>query len=750
MADYPQIKDEPILSPVQVNSKAQGFEDFAKTLGSIATSSEEEAEKIADEASNAGLMQSAAQLQTVKTDAQIRMIENPDQADKVSQQTSGLLDSLGKNAVVNKTDRLRLKSMINTDWNDLRLKAADVTHSQNVKDVANNFWDNYPEVKKSIDDAVTSGNLKKAQELEEALHETARSAAHLGAISPEQLGNISKSISTTYDRASDMATMMGNPDASAQDFHTVMASPFNKGTFENINYPVNGHTQWMSNHLNYDRTMSGQYAALYSDGNVNWGVVLNSSAADFNDFKMQVAGVNEAKGAIHSGMPFSQIENRAKALEAKPKLTPMETGFTKYVKGFRNELENGDGYLRMMSQTTMGARFTQDYYQQKVSIDNAFIRTPDEKFQAQRDNENNYIGNMIALGQSQHVDPSLIRPIPQQTVSSVKSAFIKDAPVSEAISQIAYIKPQYRAYLASAMEKDNQKVSVFLAGATIGKADTTFQAQLLEANQNRDYSALLKSEKDDTKTADIWNDISSDRSITQLNKYFAKLPGGDSINDGFKASAVNYVLYRAAKEGDININGKSQYINDFIQNVNKGFDIQTGARYLFNNADLGLRNVDFDYISDYAISQAYRNIHQGRTEADFQSYIDLNPLHATNTPDGRIVVIDKSGHAAVDVHGHEAFDQPYTSNMLHAAHENAESIQKDMSQYFSFGENAKRAFRGGVKINTKASLADQAKAQEEDESIYQPPRNHQKPSLVLKQDNRSLYEKSKTLEQEGT
>jgi len=71
----------------------------------------------------------------------------------------------------------------------------------------------------------------------------------------------------------------------------------------------------------------------------------------------------------------------------------------------------------------------------------------------------------------------------------------------------------------------------------------------------------------------------------------------------------------------------------------------------------------------------------------------MNPLHVTNTPDGRIVVIDKQGHAAVTLDGHPAFDYPYTNNMLDFAHKNVEQTQKYMHEYFGFTENMRREAR---------------------------------------------------------
>lgn len=689
-----QLQDsQPVLAAQQVQSGAEGAEAFAKTLGSLAEAGEQKVGQMAEEQSNAGLLQAANQAETMKTDAQINMIKHPDMASSIAEKSIQNFDSLNQNAFVNRGDRLKLQSLTNTDVNDIRLKSAGVQFSQSQKDLAVNYWDSFPVTQKSIQDALDTGNFEKAKILEDSFHQASLNAAQLGVISPEQFASVRKSSFELYNRTQELVNMAKNPDMqSAAAFHAAAASPFNNSSVDNVGYPVDGHTQWMANHYNFDRTMAGQTAALYNDTPINWGVVAQGTQPQYDDFKMQMMGVHEVKGAIHSGMPMSQIETRMKALEAKPKLSPMETGQVNYWKGFKNNLQSGDGYLKMMTQTSLGGQYTQEYNQQQVAIQNSG-KTDSEKQSAQRDNDNAYIGKMVALGQSQHVDSNYIRPIPMATVNAVKSAFTKDAPVAQAVSSIAYIKPEYRAFIADSMPKANQAVSVFIAGATFGKADTNFQSQLIEANQDRDYSALLKTGKDETKDSNIWQDISSTSEMVAMNKYFSKLPGGVEIQDGFKKAAVNYVLYRAAKEGDTNINGKAQYIRDFVSNTTKGFDIVEGNRYTFNGANLNLRKTDMDYLADYALSEAYRNIHAGRSESDFQSYVDMNPLHTTNTPDGRIVVIDKMGHAAVTLNNEPAFDHPYTSNMLDYAHKNAQKTKDDMSKYFGFTENMQREAR---------------------------------------------------------
>ncbi len=692
MADeIPQYKDDqPVFQPVNVSSSAESYEAFARTLGQLSDQSASKVEDIQKDQSNASLMQSASQMQTAKVDSQIAMIKHPDQAAKISNNTATIMDSIAKNTIVNTGDRQRLQALAVDNYSDVRLKSAQVGYEQGVKSASISFWDNYPTMMKGIQDSLDTGDFNKAKILEDTMHGVAKNAAQIGAITPEQFGTIVKSNSDLYERTNDMLKMANNPGQyTAADYHSVVSSPFNQGTFNNVDYPVNGNTQSVASSYNFDKSMAGQYSNLYEDKPLNFGVISQSTEKEYADFKSQWMGVNQVKAAITSGMPLSQVETRMKSLEAQPKLSAMENGELNYWKSFQAQLKTGDGYVRSMAQTTLGGQYTQEYNQTSTAIMDS-SKTQSEKFEAMRDNDNAYIGHMATLGTSQHLDPGMIRPIPSTYVNNTQSAFIKDAPVAQALSTIAYLKPENRPYLADSMQKPNQAVAVFLAGATLSGEDTTFQSQLLQANQDRDYSSLLKTGKDETKDTNIWDDMSSDARIKDIYSYFGKLPGGIDTQNGLKNAATNYVLYRAATEGDVNLNGKAKYENDFMDNVSKGFNIVNGTRYVFNASQLKLRKADMDTIADYALSEAYKNIHQGRTEQEFQAYTDLIPLHATNTPDGRIVVIDKAGHAAVGLDGKAAFDMPYTTDMLPHAQDYVDKSQKQMAKIYDITENIQK------------------------------------------------------------
>ncbi len=681
-SELPQISNtQPALSVQKVESKAEGYDEFGRVLGSLASNTEKKAESVAEEASNAQLMQSASMMEDLKTTTHIEMLKNPDQAEKILANMQTTTDSIKQSAYVNDVDRGKLDYLINQDTNQLKLKAAETSVQQNNRNVAISFWDSYPTNMKSIQDSLDAGDFEKAKILEDTLHKAALGAASIGAITPEQLSTIRKASLDTYERTQDLIALSKQENASAHDFHTLAASPFSNNNFANTNYPVNESTKQLTGHYNYDRTMAGQEAALYNGDPINFGVIAGASEEQYEKFKQQMYGVNTIKGAIHSGTPYNQIENHITDLQGKPQLSPEETAQVNYWKGFKNKLNRENGYVEMMSQTTIGGQFAQDYNAQRKALENS-AKSPAEKAAALRDNDNNFIGQMVDLGLSQHVDPNYIKPIPGQWVAAVQSSFNKDAPVAPALERIAYVKPEYRAYLANQIEKPHQAMAVWLTGLTMGQTDASFQADMIAANQDRDFSSLQTDKKDQTKSTNIWQDITSNDNMKTIYRYLGKLPGGDKAQKGFQEASTNYVMYQAQKYGDVDLRDKTKYESDFVQNAAKGFNLVAGSSYLMNANDLQLRKTDMDYLANHALSEAHTALHQGRTEAEFQAFVDLNPLMVISTPDRRIVVIDRYGRAAAMKNGQPAFDHPYTQNMLHAAHATHQK-QQETGEYVS-------------------------------------------------------------------
>lgn len=696
MPELPQFNEtQSVLQQQKVNSKAEGFDAWAKTLGNIANEAGNQAEKIEEEKSNALFMVSANSANELKTKTHIEMIQNPDKANNIAKNALSVNESIKQAAVLNEKDRSRLNYMVNENQSQINLRAAETDHSFQVRSLGNKFWDEYPISMRQIEEAIGQGDFDKAKILEENLHANALSAAKIGSLSPEAFGRVNKSMRDLYDRASYLTKLSQDPNGvSAHEYHANKISPFASQSFDNIGQPVHGNTQWMANHLNYDRTMQGQLNALYNGQPVNFGVVASASENDYNKFIMTMNGVNQVKGAISSGIPFNQIQAHIETLETKEKLSAIEEGQVTYWKSLNNRMSSDNAFYGIMGQVGLGQEYTAEHQAQSASL--RATKGGADLVRALQDNDNKYIGQMVDLARSLSLDPHYIKPIPVEWSNEVKSSFQKDAPVLPALRRLEYVAPEFRAYLAEAMPKSHQGMSVWVAGLTLGKTDSSFQADLIHANQNqiepnapkgegKEKNSLITSGKEDvgTKADNIWSAIiSQNDNMKSIYTYLGKLPNGASAQSGFRQMAINYVNDQAQRAGDVDLSHKDDYINTFANNINKGFNFYQSDKALINLTDLPItRQQDVDYLTNYALSEAYKRIHEGKSESDFQTSLSINPLMVVSTPDRRLIVIDRYGRAAVTNDGHEAFDVPYTTNLLAAAQKRSNDINDYLSGY---------------------------------------------------------------------
>ncbi len=693
MAELPQLNDDNVMENVQPSSRADGFNALAKVFGTTADTYMDKAEQVAAEKSNAMLMQSANLSEDLKTNSQIQMIQNPGAAAQIAQNAETTYNSIKQTAYVNDEDRVKLNYMINRDLDETRLKAATVDHEQALRGAGIKFWDNYPVTMQQITQALDTHDMKTAKILEENLHSNALAAAQSQAISPEQYATVRKASLDLYDNSVGMMQAAQNPNGmTAAEYHARTASPFDSNSFDNIGQPVDGNTQWMSNHLNSDRTVQGQFQALYNGQSINYGVVAGSKPEEVERFKQAIFGVNQVKGEIAAGVPFNQIAARIDSISAKGKglLNANEEAQVNYWKSLNNRLQTDNAFYGIMGQTVLGQQYTAEHQAQSQAL--MATKTGADLQIALRDNDNKYIGQMLDAARASHLPPQYTQPIPSDWINEGKAAFQANAPVLPLIQRLNYINPEYRAYLANEMPKGNQAMAVYVSGLTLGKTDLSFQQDLIKANQDT-QSPITQAGKGDTKANaslvlsgkssvatkpdNVWQDVlNSNPNMKALYTYLGQLPGGNSQTsgsnspqDGFRNMAVNYIYHQAAKAGDATLANKSDYVNDFVGNVTKGFNLYRTNQAVINFNDIPLtRTQDADYLSNYALSEAYRNLHKGKSENEFLTSMRLNPLMVVSTPDRRLVVIDRYGRAAVDNDGHEAFDMPYTSHMLAAAH----------------------------------------------------------------------------------
>jgi hypothetical protein len=657
------------FQPQEINSGASSAETFGKMLGSIADASVKEAEDIGKSESNAMLLMSSTQAETLKANTQIDILKNPDHAESIVNNAIENLDSINQNSKLNTQDRQKLMTVLGSDMNDIRVKAAEAQYRQSKVDMSLAFWDNYQPAMHAINEALMSGDFDKAKAIDESLHKSAFSAAHFGAISPSQFAAVVKSTEGVHNNIEEVLRMVNDPDShTAANFHEKTSSPYALTSFQNPDYPIDQHTQALTNHYIEDRSMSGQYNNLYNDKQINFGVIAAGSEHELMDFSAQYQGVNKIKSAVNAGQPYNVIDNYITSL-GKKDLTPFEKGQYNWWQNYKKKLDTGEGFLEAMSNTSKGGQLTQDFNNQQVAIMNSSLSESDKNARLQNLN-NNYLHNVLSYAKSINADPNHVQVISTPLLNTVRSSFAEGADVNQAIKILNYFDPSLRPYIARGMPdtKPNQGMTVYLAGAVAGSADTSFQANLLLANQDRIKDEKFSfTESESTVTDNIYHSLVNRDDFRDINVYLSNLPSNghpEILQTGLKESSTNYVKYMAAKASDLSLDNKDKYINDFAKNVNKGFDIVKQPDYIFNNKTLNLRKVEMDRLAAYVKEEGMKKLHVGRTDAEVQMYVDLNPMHVTNLDDGRIVLLDKDNNLVLDNNGKPAYEDYLTSKTM--------------------------------------------------------------------------------------
>lgn len=680
--ELPQLNDaHPVMGNVPINSRGEGLEAFANALQKFAGEAEKGAETKLEEQSDAQLMTSANYIDQLKTNTHLAIMKNPDQAKHILNNASYTIDTIKQNSFVNKQDRRKLNMLADKSMNQLNLMGGEALITQQKRNVAISFWEEYPQSMSSIYDAIKSGDFDKAKIIEDALQKNAIGAAKMGAITPEQLATIRKASLNIYDRAKMVMSFTQNAEAhNAGAYHAVTDNPYSNDNRTDQNDPFNADSNWIANHYAEDRSARGLANTVYRGDVPDFDTLFKMSPQAVENLHNMQIGVADVRGRLKANDSYPQIEREMEDLESrKGSLGAYDKGRLGYWKYFKDQLENNNGYSQLIANTVEGGKEAFNYKSKIDAISNSNL-DDDKKQIAIRDETNRHISSIAEIGIAGHYSPHLINPIPTPWVQDTKQAFEKDAPVAPAIERIAYLKPENRVYLANAMSDPAQSVATFLAGATLGKADTSFQGDLISFNKKGvDYKSLLQSSAKNelTTTNNIWNDISSDAAMKPIMAYMSKQPNFDVISDGFKKVSSNYVMGMALKNGDITLNNKYDYVKSFVNNTAKGFNIIQGDGYMFNANDLdpNLRGADYDYIAQHAKNECVKAISQGKSPEEIRHFLDLNPMLVVSSPDHRITVMNPQGQVFADNEGNPAYDHYYTDSILHAAHAAARKTQ---------------------------------------------------------------------------
>lgn len=701
MAEIPQLQDtQPILQAQTPSTKSTGYDALAKVLGEIAKEAGKQAGEIEKEHSKSMMVNSVANVEQLKTSAQMQLLEHPDQAVQVSQNMQKATDMVKQAAFVNEGDRAKLNyySSIANDSVALMATKSAVHQSQLMAEYTH-YGNWIAQVK--VHDELLMKDPEAADKYRAAMIGSLKNLVQTGVITPHAAAAQIKSLSERVDVQREWVQRFKDGDVSAEEYHRMHSSLLPKSQQEIAASPVNESTAWMVNTHNSDRSFQGALSDVYKHLTPNLQTYYNMEPSQRDHIALAMEGVKVADGLINSGTPLPTIQNVYDDLNQKNRvLNYKETGLRNSIGQYLHRINTGD-YLGAIESTPGGAAILHDYTNRNIAISNSAMSNED-KTKYTLDNMNNMVNGAIAYGYGHHFTPTQIQPIPKSIVANMEQAFKVGQDPSIILQTIGQFREENRPWLGNAMKKPSQKVvvnTVSLAGNFSKPTDLleyiasnqdgrTFQN--VEANQEGGVYGQPGTKQDKIKHTDpilsglLVSQTSFQNAMAVVRSQYDQI-NTQQIQDQLVKTSLNYVKYMAEQKGDFSMQNRDEYIQRASSLIANAYPKISGTNYIANPRQLNLTPAEMDVLAVYAIDQGQNYLKAGFKESVYETAFDRNRLKMTLSPTNEVMAVD--GNNVVYWHA------PFSANLMGAAtsHDrkqraDAEKLQKEiMSMRYGAG-----------------------------------------------------------------
>lgn len=692
-------EDFPTLSTTQVESGAEGYEAFGKTLSALSSQGVETASNMADEKSKSMYVNSVANIEQVKTQAQEQMIKSPWAADKIQESTNNQLNSIEKNTQVNAADRNQLKMSVVDAQDEVGLKATETSYKQSQLGAAFTHYANFPDQLKAYQDALIN-DPDKAENLKNAMITTLKGLVMGGALTPNEAGNSIKSMQAIVDNTQRLHEGLVDPNFNAQQLHTLNGNIINPDK-NDPNLPIDGSTQWLTDYYNGDKSLQGVLSDITTFRYPNPQAVMSLSANDYQHALGFMQGSQAAYGMINSGMPFPALEQKYKELSTQDKnLSYQDQGTKDSLKTYISDLKNGD-YLSVIGRTPAGNRIMADYTNNISAIEGLGV-SDDQKNAMLLQAKNKMVSDAVSYGAAHHIPDQYIQPIPNSEVATIKNAFSVGQDPTQVINILGQYNKQNQLYVAQAMKDPVQNMviqGVAMAGGGIANQD---KVDFIAANQKgRTYA--IGDIKDDTHDAAMMARMASSLApqLKILQSNYDRQTFG-LMQNAMLSSTLKYAKYLAQQDlsitntdskGKVSQRDWNRYADQAVTIYKSAFASMTGTNWRVNSNVLPqpLTSAQLDKLAAYSINQGQNYLKGGVPDYEYERAYKRYPLTMTVSPTGNIQAVTADGQAA--------FNQPYTTKMMAAAEAYSAQLEKERQQMLP---NYAKALYKNVKTKTLA------------------------------------------------
>lgn len=685
MAELTRLNNQPIFQPQQVSSEAKGYDALGQIFGQVGTMVKEEGIKILDEQSKAAMLQSRNAMNDAVVKAKIDMINSPDLAGKIEQDTNDMISNIASTAMVHNTHRSILDSEAKSYQNQIKLLSADTQHRQLMASTRYKIGVEAPKTIKNIDDLYRSGNIKQAHQAQDNFAQTLNDALKIGAIPLSTYQNLNNAIQQTTVRAQQVMDMAKNGGTAAQ-YHEASNSIFGSNTVDQSTMPSNEYTSANYAHYSLEQTKQKALSDVYSYGHlVDTHEVDNLSQKDIDNIHMQWMGANLAKSHIQSNTNEILLQQRFNYLKNKTGLSLQETGELNYLKNRYQRLADGD-FLNEVKNTSQGQMIYKQSMLGKRVIENSEDIPAEQKPYLLMKNEMEEKQGYLNLWTALHGDNRYVNLFTQAEMAPVKQAFTLGENPELAIQKINTTPKELLPYMAESMGNGKQRFIVSVIGQAGNAISQGFPADMIYANQQGFQSKTLQPDKEINTRKKMEGLIYTDASVSDALNYISHLPFDPTLEKekGYSPassaieSMTNYVLYQGDKNADFNLTNSQGYVSLLSSNIKKSYDIYQSNNMMFNRSTLNLEDSDLNDVGHYVLNQAYQKI-ADETGKDrdlaYRDLVDRQPLMVINLPNNVITVIDSATRQQVlGKDGRPIFEEQFTRNLLHSANDYAQTL----------------------------------------------------------------------------
>lgn len=658
----------PVLETQKVNDRSRGEEALAKTIGAVADESIKTVEEIETNKSQAMYVHAVANIEQAKTNSQIRLLKNPEQASRIEDDMDSSIDAIRTNAYVNSADRSKLDAYASMASQNIALKAVETDVRQSKIVAGTKHFMDFPDQLKAHQDLLLHGQDEEADQLQESMITNIKNLALTGAITPKQAGTSMEMLGKSVDNVGSYFKYLGNSETTARDYHTLISSPINRGRIDNAGTPSNESTNWLMQHHNDDQTIQNIQETILSDKKLPFEAFSKLSYHQQVDLQLTSQGKQQADGIINSNEPFPSILKESQLLSTQE--DTVSKAKKKTLDNYISDLTNGN-YLQAIARTSQGGAIMQNFVNKNAAINSNYMDASDREA-ALAQNKNDMMQQAVAYGYAHHIPDEYIKPMSAVDLTNMENGFKLNQDPMIVLKTLGQYSKTNQAYVANSMATPSQRlITQALSNVDQKIISPTEQLDLITANQGRSYHEISYPDKvhDSTLSARIGSNLTKQQ---QLLKYQYGADG-ETLTNSMVETTLNLAKYLAYKNGDLGMSNWSKWTDQASKIYQNSFQAESGVNYMVNANQLppGLTTNDLSTLADYATHSAYESIHPGEKPAQFYAAQSANPLVMRITSTNNIEAVDQNGSVY--------FSQPYTMNILAHARKEAKTRQEQRS-----------------------------------------------------------------------